>query len=276
LTNSFTSDKLEVVNKKNITMLSKFIQQLRKKNNLTQEFLASKIGVSRPTYIQIEKGERDLTITEAKKLSAIFSMSLEDLLSENKREVGVNLEEEKSKKITEPEMRIVMPRANVKKFKEVLLYLLEKVGARPNIGETAIYKLLYFIDFDYYEKFEEQLIGARYIKNHFGPTPIEFKKITDKMMEKGEMEKIKSRYFQHDQKKYLPRRAADLKILSAQEIQHIDEVLARLAWKNAVELSGYSHSDTPWRVHKMGEEISYETVFYRDEDHSVRNYEDEL
>lgn len=276
MTNSFTSDKLEVVNKKNITMLSKFIQQLRKKNNLTQEFLASKIGVSRPTYIQIEKGERDLTITEAKKLSAIFSMSLEDLLSENKREVGVNLEEEKSKKITEPEMRIVMPRANVKKFKEVLLYLLEKVGARPNIGETAIYKLLYFIDFDYYEKFEEQLIGARYIKNHFGPTPIEFKKITDKMMEKGEMEKIKSRYFQHDQKKYLPRRAADLKILSAQEIQHIDEVLARLAWKNAVELSGYSHSDTPWRVHKMGEEISYETVFYRDEDHSVRNYEDEL
>ena len=39
-------------------MLSKFIQQLRKKNNLTQEFLAAKIGVSRPTYMQIEQGER--------------------------------------------------------------------------------------------------------------------------------------------------------------------------------------------------------------------------
>jgi len=200
----------------------------------------------------------------------------EDLLSGNKKEVEIDFEEGKSKKTAEPEMRIVMPRANVKKFKEVLLYLLEKVGARPNIGETAIYKLLYFIDFDYYEKFEEQLTGARYIKNHFGPTPIEFKKITDQMMEKGEIERIKSRYFQHDQRKYLPRRAADLKILSAQEIQHIDEVLARLAWKNAAELSNYSHSDTPWRVHKMGEEISYETVFYRDEDHSVRNYEDEL
>ncbi|PIV10506.1 MAG: XRE family transcriptional regulator, partial [Candidatus Portnoybacteria bacterium CG03_land_8_20_14_0_80_41_10] len=46
-------------------MLSKFIQQLRKKHNLTQEFLASEIGVSRPTYMQIEQGERDLTITEA-------------------------------------------------------------------------------------------------------------------------------------------------------------------------------------------------------------------
>ncbi len=258
-------------------MLAKFIQQLRKKNDLTQEFLASKLGISRPTYIQIERGGRDLTITEAEKLAAIFGISFEDFLAGKSSERRVILEKEKQKRlVSEPEMRIIMPKANVKKFKEVLLYVLERVGARPNIGETAIYKLLYFIDFDYYEKFEEQLIGAKYIKNHFGPTPIQFKKITDQMMSKGELEKIKSKYFQHEQKKYLPRRPADLKILSAQEILHIDDVLARLAWKNAKELSAYSHSDTPWRVHKMGEEISYETVFYRDEDHSVRNYEDEL
>ncbi|MBU3965245.1 SocA family protein, partial [Patescibacteria group bacterium] len=219
----------------------------------------------------------DLTITEAQKMAAIFGMSLNDLLSGNKKEIKVDFEREKKvKKSAEPEIRISVPQQNLKKFREVLLYILEKAGARPNIGETAIYKLLYFIDFDYYEKFEEQLIGARYIKNHFGPTPVEFKKITDQMIEKGEIEKIKSKYFQHEQRKYLPRRPADLRILSAQEIQHIDEVLARLAWKNAAELSNYSHSDTPWRVHKMGEEISYETVFYRDEDHSVRNYEDEL
>jgi len=258
-------------------MLSKFIQQLRKKNNLSQEFLASKIGVSRPTYMQVERGERDLTIVEAQKLAEIFSIPFEDFLAGKSPERRVVLEAESSvKETTKPEIRISVPQQNVKKFKEVLIYLLEKVGARPNIGETAIYKLLYFIDFDYYEKFEEQLIGARYIKNHFGPTPVEFKKITDQMIKKGELEKIKSRYFQHEQKKYLPRRTANLKILSAQEIQHIDEVLARLAWKNASELSDYSHSDTPWRVHKMGEEISYETVFYRDDDHSVRNYEDEL
>lgn len=258
-------------------MLSKFIQQLRKKNNLTQEFLASKIGVSRPTYMQIEQGKRDLTIIEAKKLAAIFSISFEDFLAGKLTEHKIILEKEKQiSKTVRPEMRIILPRANVKKFKEVLLYVLEKAGARPHIGETAIYKLLYFIDFDYYEKFEEQLIGAKYIKNHFGPTPVEFKKITEQMIKNGEIEKIKSKYFQHDQKKYLPRRQADLKILSAQEIQHIDEVLSRLSWKNATELSNYSHSDTPWRVHKMGEEISYETVFYRDDDHSVRNYEDEL
>ncbi|MBU1563588.1 DUF4065 domain-containing protein [Patescibacteria group bacterium] len=257
--------------------LFKKIKALREENNFSQGYMAGELGMSRPTYTQIEKDERELTISEAKKVASIFSMSLKDLLNGGKKEIKVNFEKKKKvKKTVEPKMRIIMTQANVEKFKEVLLYILEKAGARPNIGETAIYKLLYFIDFDYYEKFEEQLIGAKYIKNHFGPTPIEFKKITDQMIEKGEIEKVKSKHFQYEQKKYLPRRSANLKILSAQEIQHIDDVLNRLSWKNAKELSEYSHSDTPWRVHKIGEAISYETVFYRDDDHSIRNYDDEL
>jgi transcriptional regulator with XRE-family HTH domain len=254
------------------------IKKLRLDNDFSQGFMAEKLGMSRPTYAQIEQGARELTITEAKKLAAIFSMSLKDLLDGNKKEeikVGFK-KEKKAQKTDKQEMRFSAPQQNLKKFKEVFLYILEKVGARPNIGETAIYKLLYFIDFDYYEKFEEQLIGAKYIKNHFGPTPVQFKKITDQMIINGEIEKVKSKHFQYEQKKYLPRRSADLKILSAQEIQHIDDILNRLARKNATELSAYSHSDTPWRVHKMGEEISYESVFYRDDDHSVRNYDDEL
>ena len=260
------------------------IKKLRLQNDFSQSFMADKLSMSRPTYMQIEKGGRELTISEAQKLASIFGMTLKDLLNGDKKEIKVDFElvrrtgekEKKSKESVKPEVRISIPQQNLKKFKEVLLYILEKVGARPNIGETAIYKLLYFIDFDYYEKFEEQLIGAKYIKNHFGPTPVEFKTMADQMIANSEIEKVKSKHFQYEQKKYLPRRLANLKVLSAQEIQHIDEVLNRLAWKNAKELSEYSHSDTPWRVHKMGEEISYETVFYRDDDHSVRNYEDEL
>jgi transcriptional regulator with XRE-family HTH domain len=253
------------------------IKELRLRHGFSQEYMAEKLNISRPTYMEIERGNRELTIQEAQKLASIFSMSLQDLLSGKKRNVVVNLEKsKKTKRATKAEIRISVPQQNLRKFKEVLLYILEKVGARPNIGETAIYKLLYFIDFDYYEKFEEQLIGAKYIKNHFGPTPVAFKKITEEMIKNGELEKVKSKYFQRDQKKYLPRRSADLSVLSAQEIQHIDEVLNRLAWKNGKELSDYSHSDTPWQVHEMGEEISYESVFYRDDDHSARNYDDEL
>lgn len=256
--------------------LYKKLKLLREESHFSQEQLAGELGISRPTYMQIEKGERELTISEAKKLASIFSLSLESFLDNKISATKEVVIESGIKNEKESDIRIVMPRVNVKKFKEVVLYVLGKVGAKPNIGETALYKLLYFIDFDFYEKFEEQLTGARYIKNHYGPTPIEFKKIIESMEEKKEIERVKSSYFQYEQKKYLPHREPDLKSLSAQEIKHIDEVLARLSDKNANELSDYSHSDIPWKVHKSGEIISYESVFYRDQEHSVRNYEDEL
>jgi transcriptional regulator with XRE-family HTH domain len=259
-------------------MLAKFIQKQRKKRNLTQEHLASKLGISRPTYLQIERGERELSITEAKKLADVFDISLEDLLAE-KESIAPSVtlaHEEKRTESRVPDMRIDIPRKNVKKFREVLLYILEHVGARSNIGETAIYKLLYFIDFDYYEKYEEQLIGATYIRNTYGPTPIEFKTITDEMIDRGEIERVKSAYFQYEQKKYLPRRKADLSTLSARELEHIDEELNRLAHMSANEISAYSHEDMPWKAaEKNGNQLQYEMVFYRDHKHSVRNYDDD-
>ncbi|MBU1152323.1 DUF4065 domain-containing protein [Patescibacteria group bacterium] len=257
--------------------LYKKIKLLREQNKFSQEYLAKKLELSRPTYIQIEKGERELTVTEAEKLASIFGLSTEDFFRENTPDqYDILLERDVLEKENKNDIRIVMPRANVKKFREVLLYMLSKIGAKPNVGETALYKLLYFIDFDFYEKFEAQLTGAQYIKNHYGPTPVEFKKVIEDMEQKGEVERVRSKYFQYDQKKYLPRREPDLRNLSAREIKHIDEVLARLSDKNANELTSYSHSDVPWKVHKQGEIISYESVFYRDPEHSIRNYDDEL
>ena len=253
------------------------IKNLREENNLTQSDVAKKIKVSRPTYIQIERGKKDLEIGQVEKLADLFNVDFCEIIGKtSKKKYTVTIPKKKKINNSKQEIRINIPQKNLEKFEEVLLYILGKVGSRPNVGETVIYKLLYFIDFDYYEKYEEQLMGAKYIKNHFGPTPVAFKTITDAMIISGDIEKVKSKYFQHEQKKYLPLRQANIKILNAQEIQHIDEVLDRLAWKSAKELSDYSHEDTPWQVHEMNEEIDYETVFYRGEDHSVRNYDDEL
>lgn len=258
-------------------MLAKFIQQLRKKHNLTQEFLASELGISRPTYVQIEQGERDLTITEAEKLASIFGISFEDFRHGKDSAITAEIRKDKVKpKAEKQEMRISIPQKNLAKFKEVLLYVLSKVGGKPNVGETVLYKLLYFIDFDFYEKFEEQLIGATYVKNHYGPTPVEFKVIVDDMIEKGELAKVESKYFNYPQRKYLPVREPDLtKLKDARELRHIDEVIARLGDKNATELSDYSHEDTPWLVAKKNQPLDYEAVFYRTPKTSVRNYDEQ-
>lgn len=255
-------------------MVGRFIQQQRAKRNMTQEYLASELGISRPTYRQIECGKRDLTITEAKKLAAIFDMSLENLLEEKEPELTVTIEKEPAEQPDELQIRIT--EKNLDKFRQILLYILNKVGSKPNVGETVLHKLLYFIDFDYYEKYEQNLMGLTYIKNYHGPTSVEFGLIIKDMQEKGEIEAVQSAYFKYQQKKYLPLKRPDLGILSAREIEHVDNVLARLSDKNAAEIENYSHQDIPWISAKYGKPLSYESVFYRDERYSVRNYDDPL
>ncbi len=258
-------------------MFSKFIQQLRKKHNLTQEFLASKIGVSRPTYMQIERGERDITITEAKKLAGIFGIPLEDFL---RGEEGIKMimEVKKGKKGAQKEkneIRISVPQKNIDKFRQILLYILKKVGGKPNVGMTVLYKMLYFIDFDYYEKYENQLMGLVYLKNHHGPTPLLFENIIDDMLEKGEVEIVKSKFYQYPQTKYLvnPEVEPNLSILDGQEQEHIDSELQRLSDLTASQLTDLSHKDVPWISAENGKPLDYESVFYRTPETSVREYD---
>lgn len=253
--------------------IGKFVKILRERNELTQEFVSEKIGISRPTLNKIESNKTDLSLKQAKKLADLFNISIEDLL--NCREIeSILLKHNKRDKEKEKDsIRISIPEINFKKFKEVILYILNRVGAKPNVGETVIYKLLYFIDFDFYEKYEEHLLGGTYIKNHYGPTPVEFNKIISDMIAQNEVMKVTSKYFKYPQKKYLPIRTPELEVLRAHELKHIDEVLSRLSSKTAKELSDLSHKDVPWITAKEGKPIDYESVFYRTKDYSVRNYE---
>src|SRR4030066_92404 len=246
-------------------------KELREKTGMSQDVLARKMNLPRPAISQIESGARKIATDELLMFSQIFHIPVDDLLNPGK-EPEVRLHEWKKEKGTKPRMRISVPQKNLKKFKEVLLYILNKVGSKPNIGETVIYKLLYFIDFDFYEKYEEQLIGASYIKNKYGPTPVEFKKIVDRMIKDEEIEKVKSDYFSFPQTKYLPRKKADLSKLKANEVALIDDVLNRLSDMNANQISEHSHEDVPWLTTEDGEVIEYESVFYRTHPYSVRGY----
>jgi uncharacterized phage-associated protein len=174
----------------------------------------------------------------------------------------------------ESKKRIDIPQENLEKFQQVFLYITQKLGAKPNIGKTALNKLLYFIDFDYYEIYEEQLMGLKYTKDKYGPCPSDFDTLTKAMENEGKIEITATKYFNRDQTKYLPRVEPDLTRLTAQEIKHIDSVLDKHSSRSAAELSDFSHKDIPWRIAKSGGVLEYESVFYRDESTSVRKYPD--
>jgi transcriptional regulator with XRE-family HTH domain len=258
-------------------MDKQFIKKTRLEKNLSKSFIAKKLNLSRSTYDKVESGQKSLTYEQLGKLAEVFEMPIDNLVSYKDFDVNINiLPEKNSSKKTNNEIRINTPQKNINKLKEVFIYILVKAGNKPNVGESVINKILYFIDFDYYEKYEKQLIGATYIHNHFGPTPCELKMVINELMKNQEILEIKNKIFDYQQKKYIPLRQPDLNILSAQEIIHIDEELERLSNKNAKEICEYSHQDMPYKMYKNGDIIDYESVFYRDDNYSVKTYPDEL
>lgn len=116
-----------------------------------------------PLYDSVVEMPREVI----RKAAGIFDVGYSYLI-DNVLPVEPEYDIQKSEKKTEsPDIRISIPENNIEKFKQVFLYILSKVGAKPNVGQTVLYKLLYFIDFDYYELYEKQLMGLSYIAKRF-------------------------------------------------------------------------------------------------------------
>ena len=69
--------------------IGKKIMNLRKKNGLSQEDLAEKVGVARQTISKWELGETSPDLKESKKLSKIFNVSLDELADNDIKNVLV-------------------------------------------------------------------------------------------------------------------------------------------------------------------------------------------
>ncbi len=254
------------------------ITELRKMKGLSQEDLAKSVKISRPSLAQIELGNRSVDIFELQNLSMVLEFSLDDFMSKDFSPASYrdqDLDGKEEKKVKKEKERISVPTLQVNKFKNVLLYILERCAGKPNVGETVLYKLLYFSDFNYYELYEEHLTGAKYRKLPFGPVPQKLDTIINQMINKGQLQRVKTEYHGFPQTRYLPLEKADLTELRASEKDVIDKVIEQMSDWSANMISDYSHKDLPWEVTDEGKDISYELAFYRELPYSVRVYNDE-
>ena len=69
--------------------IGKKIMNLRKKNGLSQEDLAEKVGVARQTISKWELGETSPDLKQSKELSKIFNVSLDELTDNNIKDILV-------------------------------------------------------------------------------------------------------------------------------------------------------------------------------------------
>lgn len=250
------------------------IAKLRKLKGYSQEDLARFLEIPRSSVAQMELGNRNVLVTELIKLSEALGFSLDKFLAkeyEAERAIVEIVEDDPAKQ----DMRISVPEFNIRKFRNILLYILERCGGKPNVGETVLFKLLYFSDFNFYEIYEEHLTGAQYRKLPFGPVPQKLDIIVKSMIDSRQLQRIKTEYHGYPQIRYIPLERADLKEMSAAEKDVIDRVVDRFSDWTASALSEYSHKDIPWKATDDGDIIDYELVFYRESPFSARIYENE-
>ncbi len=254
--------------------IGKRILELRRLKGLSQEDLARFLKIPRSSVAQIELGNRNVSVIELIKLSEALGFSLDKFLAKEYKVVEkIDIVAEAAP--VRKDVRISVPRFKADKLRNVLLYILERCAGKPNVGETVLYKLLYFSDFNYYEKYEEHLTGSQYRKLPYGPVPQMLDSLIGQMIENGQLHRIKTEYHGYPQTRYIPLEKADLAIMSAAEKEVIDQVIDRFSDWSAAAIGEYSHKDMPWKASEEGEVIDYELAFYRESPFSVRTYTDE-
>ncbi len=166
--------------------------------------------------------------------------------------------------------------ANMSRFTNMLHYIIHECGDKPDVGKTALYKLCYFSDFNYYELYERKLTGVTYLRLPHGPAPtVAFDTAISNLAVAGKVSSYTGGYKGRERIRYRSSASPDMSAFSSEEIAVIDDVIARYSDRNATDISGISHQDTPWIIADDNGPLDYEAVFYRDDDMSVRDYGEE-
>jgi transcriptional regulator with XRE-family HTH domain len=242
--------------------LGERIRDLRAERGHSQEDIARALGIHRQSVSLLEQGERDLTATELDELARFFQVPYEEILGESPKKLKEVKKRAKQEHRFEPQ-----------KLRNLLLYILEKIGGRPNVGETVLCKLLYFCDFDHYEKTGKPITGLTYRRLQFGPAPLlsQFEGVTREMVEHEEMQMFTQPYHGKQQVRYVALTEPDIRLFNEEERRTIDNVLGKLGHMNAMEIEEYVHGDIPWAATSHKSIIDYQLVHARIAPYAVRS-----
>ncbi len=156
-----------------------------------------------------------------------------------------------------------MVKINEKKYKNIILFFANKIR-NGTLGKLKIMKLLYFLDFDYFEQNKKSVSGDEYLRFDKGPIPRMAEKILKKMDKKEiRITKKKIGFGYNDQQHIEPLKDFDESLFSPKEIRLMTEIANKWEKFTGTEMKNASHGEAPWIATKPNSVIDYNLAYYR-------------
>ena len=217
------------------------IRNLRKDKGLSQATVAKELGVSRPAYINIEKGRKELTLSQFKKLAAILRVE------PNALQAGI---------IARVPDESVTP-----KFKQIILNSIQfGSDSDGKITKTKLAKLVYLMDFKWFYDHLKPLTGLEYIRMEQGPVPNTYFQVIDELFDEGSIAvETKGRAFMISTTE-----KPSHNLLSQSELKTIRQVAKKWQGKDTKQIVDFTHKQLPWAICRPKEVIPYELITQED------------
>jgi len=163
----------------------------------------------------------------------------------------------------EDNVLVNMSKISEKKYKNTILFFANKIQ-NGTLGKLKLMKLLYFLDFDFFEKYGRSVTGDEYLRFENGPVPRMAEKII-KMMDGKDIRIIKKKVGTgyNDQQHIEPLKGFDVKLFSKEEILMLEEIAGKWEKFSGSEMKTASHGEAPWIATKPNQVIDYNLVYYR-------------
>ena len=220
---------------------AQFIKVLRTEHGFSQSFMAEKLGISRPSYIGIERGTREITLEEAEKLKDLFGISIEEFA-----------------KTTAPQYE---------KYKQMILAdLKSSVSTDGKVPKTKLAKLLYLTDFAWYYQNLKSMSGMQYLRRAYGPVPDPYFRALAELEEEGKIAvDRKGDALLVSLSGASSKQKFDL--LDQKETGLIKKIAEKWKDKKTRDIVDFSHEQLPYKLCAPDEAIPYELIIQQDPDY---------
>ncbi len=210
------------------TTYASLVRELRQKRGFSQLELAEKLGISRASYIAIEQGKRELSMSECEKLSQVLGVSISDI----KRGEAPNYE----------------------KYRQMILLYLRM---NNDVTKTKLAKLLYFADFTWYYHHLESMSGMEYRKIQYGPVADTYFRLIDEMRDVGEINiELKDEGAMRISQTDSGAKHA-ITMIEAEEIALMNDINSKWRDKRTAEIVSFTHKQLPFLLADDNEIVSY-------------------